>query len=72
VRDAAANRWSRSYTWARSCVLLRAGAVEEPVRTTRGKQMQSAQPRDIGVLVFVIGLFLVLFVVTLLMGTPVR
>jgi hypothetical protein len=34
--------------------------------------MQSAQPRDIGVLVFVIGLFLVLFVVTLLMGTPVR
>jgi hypothetical protein len=34
--------------------------------------MQSAQPRDIGVLIFVIGLFLVLFVVTLLMGTPVR
>lgn len=34
--------------------------------------MQSAQPRDIGVLVFVIGLFLVLFVVTLLMGSPVR
>lgn len=34
--------------------------------------MQSAQPRDIGVLVFVIGLFLVLFVVTLLMGSSVR
>jgi tetrahydromethanopterin S-methyltransferase subunit G len=34
--------------------------------------MQSAQPRDIGILVFVIGLFLVLFVVTLVLGTPVR
>jgi hypothetical protein len=34
--------------------------------------MQSAQPRDIGVLIFVIGLFLVLFVVTLVLGTPVR
>jgi hypothetical protein len=34
--------------------------------------MQSAQPRDIGVLVLVIGMFLVLFVVTLTLGTPVR
>ena len=34
--------------------------------------MQSAQPRDIGVLILVIGLFLVLFVVTLTLGTPVR
>jgi hypothetical protein len=34
--------------------------------------MQSAQPRDVGVLIFVIGLFLILFVVTLLLGTPVR
>jgi hypothetical protein len=34
--------------------------------------MQSAQPRDVGVLVFVIGLFLILFVVTLLLGSPVR
>lgn len=34
--------------------------------------MQSAQPRDIGVLVLVIGVFLILFVVTLTMGTPVR
>jgi tetrahydromethanopterin S-methyltransferase subunit G len=34
--------------------------------------MQSAQPRDIGVLIFVIGMFLVLFVVTLTLGTPVR
>ena len=34
--------------------------------------MQSAQPRDIGVLVLVIGVFLILFVVTLTMGTPPR
>jgi hypothetical protein len=34
--------------------------------------MQSAQPRDVGVLILVIGLFLILFLVTLLLGTPVR
>ena len=34
--------------------------------------MQSAQPRDLGVLVMVIGLFLILFVVTLLLGSPIR
>ncbi len=34
--------------------------------------MQSAQPGDIGVLILVIGMFLVLFVVTLTLGTPVR
>ena len=34
--------------------------------------MQSAQPRDLGALVLVIGLFLVLFTVSLLIGSPVR
>ncbi len=34
--------------------------------------MQSAQPRDIGVLILVIGMFVVLFIVTLTLGTPVR
>jgi hypothetical protein len=34
--------------------------------------MQSAQPRELGVLVFVIGLFVTLFVVSLLVGSPVR
>lgn len=38
----------------------------------QGLAMQSAQPRDVGVLILVIGLFLILFVVTLLLGTPVR
>jgi hypothetical protein len=34
--------------------------------------MQSAQPRDLGALILVIGVFLVLFLVTLTMGSPVR
>jgi hypothetical protein len=34
--------------------------------------MQSAQPRDLGALILVIGVFLVLFVVTLTMGSPLR
>jgi hypothetical protein len=34
--------------------------------------VQSAHPRDIGVLILVISMFLVLFVVTLTLGTPVR
>lgn len=32
--------------------------------------MQSAQPRDLGILVMVIAMFLVLFVVTLTLGAP--
>ena len=34
--------------------------------------MQSAQPRDLGALALVVGLFLVLFIVTLLFGAPLR
>jgi hypothetical protein len=34
--------------------------------------MQSAQPRDLGALILVIGLFLVLFLASLLLGTPLR
>lgn len=37
-----------------------------------GISMQSAQPRDVGALVLVIGLFMTLFLVTLLAGGPVR
>jgi hypothetical protein len=32
--------------------------------------MQSARPRDLGALVFAIGVLLVLFVVTLIVGSP--
>jgi hypothetical protein len=44
-----------------------------PIRPgAMGWGMQSAQPRDVGALIFVIGLFLILFVVTLVLGAPVR
>jgi len=43
-----------------------------PAAAVGEAHMQSAQPRDIGVLILVIGVFLILFVVTLTMGTPVR
>jgi hypothetical protein len=34
--------------------------------------MQTAQPRDIGALVLVIGVFIVLFVLSLMLGSPAR
>jgi hypothetical protein len=40
--------------------------------TVGERAMQSTQPRDLGALLLVIGLFLVLFVVSLLLGSPVR
>ena len=34
--------------------------------------MQTAQPRDVAALALVVGLFLILFVVTVMLGTPTR
>jgi hypothetical protein len=34
--------------------------------------MQSTRPRDLGILVLVVGMFLILFVVTLILGSPTR
>jgi hypothetical protein len=34
--------------------------------------MQTAQPRDIGALALVVGVFLVLFVLSLMLGSPTR
>lgn len=34
--------------------------------------MQSAQPRDVGALFLVVGVILILFVVTLTVGAPLR
>jgi hypothetical protein len=34
--------------------------------------VQSTQPRDLAALIFVVGLFAVLFVVTLMIGSPAR
>ncbi len=44
----------------------------DPAQPWGRRKMQTAQPRDIGVLILVIGVFLILFVVTLTMGTPLR
>ena len=41
-----------------------------PVRIGGSAAMQSARPRDFGALALVVGLFLVLFVVTLALGSP--
>ena len=35
-------------------------------------RVQTTQPRDLGALLLVVGVFLILFVVTLLLGTPAR
>jgi hypothetical protein len=37
-----------------------------------GATVQSTQPRDLAALIFVVGLFAVLLVVTLTIGSPVR
>ena len=34
--------------------------------------MQTAQPRDVAALALVVGLFLILFVVTVILGSPTR
>jgi hypothetical protein len=37
-----------------------------------GTNVQSAQPRDVGALALVVGLLLILFVVSVMYGSPVR
>jgi hypothetical protein len=34
--------------------------------------VQTAQPRDVAALLFVVGLFLILFIVTVMLGAPAR
>ena len=58
-------------TLARLC-LQRLGREISGSAAVGEAEMQSAKPREIGVLILVISMFLVLFVVTLLLGTPVR
>jgi hypothetical protein len=48
------------------------GIGRGPIRNPGEAHMQSTRPRDLGVLALVIGLFLVLFVVTLILGSPAR
>jgi hypothetical protein len=49
-----------------------AGNDRHPDRSSRGGAMQISQPRDLGPLVLVVGLFVILFVVTLTVGAPQR
>ena len=74
MRATAARAWSGSYTVSGSTVLqaIEATGAEPVPCQPRGNRMQSAQPRDVGMLILVIGLFLILFVVTLLVGSPSR
>jgi hypothetical protein len=49
-------------------------AVGEPLGPVRvqagGYSVQTTQPRDVAALALVVGLFLVLFIVTLMLGSP--
>ena len=53
-----------------SCVY--AGSYPERSRARGGDVMQKAQPRDIGALALVVALFVVLFVLSVTLGTPPR
>lgn len=47
--------------------------VRAPVQTRPGgSTVQSTQPRDVAALALVVGLFLILFVITVLFGAPAR
>jgi hypothetical protein len=64
-------------TWCRyapSLLGVYAGnRIGRGIRSTQGDAlMQSAQPRDVGVLILVISMLLVLFVVSLMLGSPIR
>ena len=41
-------------------------------RSLGGAFVQSAHPRDLGALALVVGLFLILFVVSVMLGSPAR
>lgn len=49
-----------------------AGSYPERSRARGGTVMQKAQPRDIGALALVVALFVVLFVLSVTLGTPPR
>lgn len=53
--------------------MLATDRAADSIRAALGEAlMQRAKPTEIGVLVLVIGMFLILFIVTLTLGTPVR
>ena len=57
----------------RTGVHTASGSAGNPIRIALGEaNVQSTQPRDVAALVFVIGLFAVLLVVSLTVGSPTR
>lgn len=52
--------------------MLASGSAGESDPPQGDALMQSAQPRDVGVLILVISMLLVLFVVSLMLGSPIR
>jgi hypothetical protein len=66
VRPRNAKRGSGVYAAATG--VRRSGAT----KPGGGAIVQSAHPRDIRALAFVVGLFLILFVVTVMLGSPAR
>ena len=61
--------------WRNAAVMsaVYAGSYPERSRARGGAiQMQKAQPRDIGALALVVALFVVLFVLSVTLGTPPR
>lgn len=52
--------------------LLRTGGDSGSNRTRGRRTVQTAQPRDIAALALVVGVFMVLFIVSVLLGSPAR
>jgi hypothetical protein len=55
--------------------MLAANEIPESGRSQGGWGrgiMQSAHPRDVGALALVVGMFLILFVLSVILGTPTR
>jgi hypothetical protein len=50
------------------------GTGRHPVRTGPGEQtrVQTTRPQDVGALLLVVGIFLTLFIVSLVLGSPIR
>ena len=65
--------WRPRNTPNRTDVHTAGGSAGNPIRySLGGGNVQSTQPRDLAALIFVIGLFAVLLVVSLTIGSPTR
>jgi hypothetical protein len=58
--------------WARSGVYPAANPAGNPGTALGEALMQTAHPRDIGALALVVAVFVVLFLLSLMLGSPTR